>query len=78
MKEWEVTFADKTGEPHKWHIRSEQCPSKDDVAQRIRSEQFPVLDRLDLNDFLGRTDSPTARSLKEHSGVDIISILELP
>lgn len=36
------------------------------------------MDELDLNDFQDRTISPTARWLKEHSGVTITSIHEAP
>jgi hypothetical protein len=78
MKEWEVIFADQTGEPTSLLLRAEQCPSEEDAARAIRSHLFPVMDELDLNDFQDRTISPTARWLKEQSGVVITSIHEAP
>ncbi|MCC9007040.1 hypothetical protein ABI582_13140 [Pseudomonas sp. SAS7] len=78
MKEWEVTFADQKGEPSTVVLRAELRPSEEEAARAIRSQLFPVMDELDLNDFQDRTISPTARWLKEHSGVTITSIHEAP
>ncbi|MFB4393781.1 MULTISPECIES: hypothetical protein [unclassified Pseudomonas] len=76
MKEWEVIFADQKGEPTLLRLTSEHCPSEEDAARAIRSHLFPVMDELDLNDFQGRTHAPTARWLKEQSGVTISEIRE--
>ncbi|WEK29738.1 MAG: hypothetical protein P0Y58_23055 [Candidatus Pseudomonas phytovorans] len=78
MKEWEVIFADQKGEPSSLLLHAEHCPSEEDAARAIRSHLFPVMDELDLNDFQGRTISPTARWLKEQNGVTINSIHEAP
>ncbi len=78
MKEWEVIFADQKGEPTSLLISSEQVPSEEEAARAIRSQLFPVMDELDLNDFQDRTQSPTARWLKEQNGVSITSIREMP
>ncbi|AGZ34169.1 hypothetical protein C4Q28_19980 [Pseudomonas sp. SWI6] len=78
MKEWEVIFADQKGEPTSLLLHSDQCPSEEDAARAIRSHLFPVMDELDLNDFQDRTHSPTARWLKEHSGVTITRICPAP
>lgn len=78
MKEWEVIFADQKGEPTSLRLRAEQCPSEEDAARAIRSHLFPVMDELDLNDFQDRAVSPTARWLKEQSGVTITAIHEAP
>ncbi|MBC3482424.1 MAG: hypothetical protein WCC62_07600 [Pseudomonas capeferrum] len=78
MKEWEVIFADQKGEPTSLKLRAEQCPSEEDAARAIRSQLFPVMDELDLNDFQDRAVSPTARWLKEQTGVTITDIHEAP
>lgn len=78
MKEWEVIFADQKGEPTSLLISSEHVPSEEEAARAIRSQLFPVMDELDLNDFQDRTQSPTARWLKEQNGVSITSIREMP
>ncbi len=78
MKAWEVIFADQKGEPTSLLLRADQRPSEEDAARAIRSHLFPVMDELDLNDFQDRTPSPTARWLKEQSGVTITSIQEAP
>lgn len=77
MKEWEVIFADQKGEPTSLLLTSEHCPSEEDAARAIRSLLFPVMDELDLNDFQGRALAPTARWLKEQSGVTITDIREV-
>lgn len=78
MKEWEVSFADQKGEPQRLVLNAEQRPSEEDAARAIRSRLFPLMDELDLNDFQDRSFSPTARWLKEQSGVTITAIQELP
>ncbi|MNM85456.1 hypothetical protein D3C81_975710 [compost metagenome] len=78
MKEWEVIFADQKGELTTLQLYSELCPSEEDAARAIRSHLFPVMDELDLNDFQDRSHSPTARWLKEQSGVTISEIRPLP
>ncbi|MBF8748724.1 hypothetical protein E2H86_19745 [Pseudomonas putida] len=78
MKAWEVIFADQKGEPTSLLLRADERPSEEDAARAIRSHLFPVMDELDLNDFQDRTSSPTARWLKEHSGVTISRIQEAP
>ncbi len=76
MKAWEVIFADQKGEPTSLLLRADERPSEEDAARAIRSHLFPVMDELDLNDFQDRSTSPTARWLKEQSGVTITSIQE--
>lgn len=76
MKEWDVIFADQKGELTTLHLTADQRPSEEEAARAIRSLLFPVMDELDLNDFQDRSISPTARWLKEHSGVTISEILE--
>ncbi|MDH0730341.1 hypothetical protein N5F23_25095 [Pseudomonas sichuanensis] len=78
MKEWEVRFADQKGEPQSLLLNAEQRPSEEDAARAIRSRLFPLMDELDLNDFQDRSFSPTARWLKEQSGVTITAIHEAP
>ncbi|CAM3981793.1 hypothetical protein CCOS865_01735 [Pseudomonas reidholzensis] len=78
MKEWEVIFADQKGEPTTLLLTAEQRPSDEEAARAIRTKLFPLLDELDLNDFQDRSQSPTARWLKEQSGVTISDIRELP
>lgn len=78
MKEWEVIFADQKGAPTSILLQAEHRPSEEDAARAIRTRLFPVMDELDLNDFQDRAVSPTARWLKEHSGVTITSIEEAP
>ncbi|WP_286751426.1 hypothetical protein [Pseudomonas sp. UBA2522] len=78
MKEWEVIFADQKGAPTLIVLQAEHRPSEEDAARAIRTRLFPVMDELDLNDFQDRAVSPTARWLKEHSGVTITSIEEAP
>ncbi|CAH0645912.1 MULTISPECIES: hypothetical protein [Pseudomonas] len=78
MKEWEVTFANQKGELSSLLLQAEDCPSEEEAARAIRSHLFPVMAELDLNDFQDRASSPTARWLREHSGVQINSIHEHP
>lgn len=78
MKEWEVIFADQKGEPTTLLMHGDQCPSEEEAARAIRSHLFPVMDELDLNDFQDRTQSPTARWLKEQNGVIITTIRPVP
>ena len=78
MKEWEVRFADQKGEPQTLLLNAEERPSEEDAARAIRSRLFPLMDELDLNDFQDRSFSPTARWLKEQSGVTITTIRQLP
>lgn len=78
MKEWEVIFADQKGVPTTLRLRGDHCPSEEDAARAIRSHLFPVMDEVGLNDFQDRAPSPTARWLKEQSGVVITSIQEAP
>ena len=67
MKEWEVIFADQKGEPSSLVLHAEHRPSEEDAARAIRSQLFQ-----------DRSISPTARWLKEQSGVTITSIHEAP
>lgn len=78
MKACEVSFADQKGELKTLLLNAEQCPSEEDAARAIRSSLFPLMDELDLNDFQDRSFSPTARWLKEQSGVTITTIRQLP
>jgi hypothetical protein len=78
MKEWEVIFADQKGELSTLLLWAELCPSEEDAARAIRSHLFPVMDKLDLNDFQDRDISPTARWLKENGGVTITGIHAAP
>lgn len=74
MKEWEVIFADQKGEPTTLVLNSDHCPSEEDAARAIRTQLFPLMDELDLNDFQGRASAPTVRWLKEQGGVTISAI----
>lgn len=76
MKAWEVIFTNQKGEPSSLVLSADQCPSEEDAARAIRSQLFPVMDAVGLNDFQDRSYSPTARWLKEQSGVIITSISE--
>ncbi|MBD1550602.1 hypothetical protein [Pseudomonas typographi] len=77
MKQWEVTFVDQNGVPTRLPILSEHCPSDEEAARLIRAHLFPVIDKVDLNDFQGRASSPTAKWLEEQNGVKITAITPL-
>ncbi|MCW2270354.1 hypothetical protein D3C77_403770 [compost metagenome] len=78
MKAWEITFVDQKGERTSLPVTCEQQPSVEEAARLIRSHLFPVMDELDLNDFQDRATAPTAKWLKEQSGVEITAITEKP
>lgn len=78
MKEWEITFVDQKGERTSLLFASEDVPSVEDAARRIRGHLFPLMDELDLNDFQDRVECPTAKWLKEQNGVQITGIRERP
>ncbi|WP_296264456.1 hypothetical protein ACSMEV_10135 [Pseudomonas sp. MLB6B] len=78
MKKWDIIFADQKGELTTLQLTADQRPGEEEAARAIRSSLFPVMDELDLNDFQDRSVSPTARWLKEHSGVTIAEIVEHP
>lgn len=75
MKAWEITFVDQKGERTSLPVTAEREPSIEEAARLIRTRLFPLMDEVDLNDFQDRVSSPTAKWLKEHSGVEILSIL---
>ncbi len=76
MKEWVITFVDQKGEPSSVLLASQDRPSIEDAARRVRGHLFPIMDELDLNDFQDRADCPTAKWLKEQNGVEITAINE--
>ncbi|MDD2046524.1 hypothetical protein [Pseudomonas putida] len=78
MKAWVITFVDQKGERTSLPFASEQEPSIEEAARLIRTHLFPVMDELDLNDFQDRASMPTAKWLKEQSGVEITAITEVP
>ncbi|WP_433885020.1 hypothetical protein [Pseudomonas vranovensis] len=78
MKAWVITFVDQKGERTSLPLAAEHEPTEEEAARLIRTHLFPVMDELDLNDFQDRAESPTARWLKEHSGVEITAITESP
>ena len=78
MKAWEITFVDQKGERTSLPFTAEHQPSIEEAARLIRTHLFPVMAELDLNDFQDRVTSPTAKWLKEQSGVEITSIAEKP
>lgn len=78
MKDWDITFVDQKGEPTSLHYSGEQQPTIEEAARLVRSHLFPVMDELDLNDFQDRASMPTAKWLKEHGGVEITEITEVP
>lgn len=78
MKEWEITYTDNSGVPVSLQTTSDQRPSAEEAARLIRSHLFPVLEKIDLNDYQDRTASPTEAWLEENSGVKILSIVEVP
>jgi hypothetical protein len=77
MKEWEITFVDQKGIPKSLILASEARPSDEDAALAIRAHLFSVSKELDLNDFEGRTSSPTAKLLEEQHSVKITAINEV-
>jgi hypothetical protein len=74
MKEWVINFIDQTGMPTSITVSKDHEPSTEDAAVLIRAKLFPVIGQADLNDFEGRVEKPTEKSLEEHGGVKIISI----
>lgn len=78
MKEWVITFVDQKGESSSVLLVSQDRPGIEDAARRVRGHLFPIMDELDLNDFQGRADCPTAKWLKEQNGVEITAISERP
>lgn len=78
MKAWEITFVDQKGERTSLPFTAEREPSIEEAARLIRTHLFPVMAELDLNDFQDRVASPTAKWLKEQSGVEITSIAQKP
>ena len=76
MKVWTISFLDKDGVQQTLDLESEQRPSEEEVAQRLRPHLFPVTNDLDLNDLEGRTAEPTVKTLKEQNAVQIVSIIE--
>jgi hypothetical protein len=75
MKLWEITYTDKSGAPAILQTNAYQQPSHEEAARLIRSHLFPVMDEIDLNDYQGKTVSPTETWLEENSGVKILSIV---
>ncbi|WP_110947707.1 hypothetical protein [Pseudomonas bohemica] len=78
MKVWTISFQDKDGVQQTHNLESDQRPSDEEAAQRLRHALFPVTEDLDLNDLDGRTADPTVKTLKEQNAVQIISIVEAP
>lgn len=76
MKEWEITFVDQKGIPNSLTLASAERPSDEDAALAIRAHLFAVSKELDLNDFEGRTQAPTAKLLEEQHSVKITAINE--
>lgn len=76
MKQWTISYLDKDGVQQSLELDSEQRPSEEEVARRLRPILFPVVDELDMNDLEGRTPEPAVKSLKEQNAVNIISIEE--
>ncbi|WP_268800547.1 hypothetical protein [Pseudomonas huanghezhanensis] len=76
MKVWTISFLDKDGVQQTLDLESEQRPSEEEAAQRLRPHLFPVTTDLDLNDLDGRTDEPTVKTLKDQNAVQIVSIVE--
>lgn len=76
MKQWTISYLDKDGVQQSLDLESEQRPSEEEVARRLRPILFPVADELDMNDLEGRTAEPTVKSLKDQNSVEIISIKE--
>ncbi|MET0124338.1 hypothetical protein [Pseudomonas caspiana] len=76
MKQWTISYLDKDGVQQSQVMESDHRPSDEEVARRLRHILVPVADELDMNDLDGRIAEPTAKSLKEHNAVQIISIKE--
>ncbi|MFK0087762.1 hypothetical protein ACIQUS_10790 [Pseudomonas sp. NPDC090755] len=76
MKAWVITFVDQKGERESLPYTGKQKPTIEEAARLVRSHLFPLMDELDLNDFLGRDSTPTAKWLKEQNGVQITDIRE--
>ena len=77
MKEWKITFIDQKGVQESLPLASDQRPTEEEAARLIRSHLFPIMDKVDLNDFQDRTHAPTAKWLDEQSGVRITDISEV-
>ncbi|MBH3428734.1 MAG: hypothetical protein ACRESP_01335 [Pseudomonas sp.] len=78
MKAWVITFVDQKGECTSLPYSGDQMPSIEEAARRIRAHLYPVMDELDLTDYQDRASMPTAKWLKEQSGVEITAITEAP
>ncbi|HEY0286361.1 MAG TPA: hypothetical protein VGC62_05040 [Pseudomonas sp.] len=76
MKIWTISFLDKDGVQQTLDLESEQRPSEEQAAHRLRQRLFPVTNDLDLNDLEGRTAEPTVKTLKEQNSVQILSIVQ--
>lgn len=77
MKEWEITFVDQKGILNSLTLACDGRPSDEDAALAIRAHLFTVSKELDLNDFEGRTQAPTAKLLEEQHSVKITAITEV-
>ncbi|WP_263262824.1 hypothetical protein [Pseudomonas sp. RIT-PI-S] len=76
MKQWQITFTDKSGSPSSISVPSEHRPSDEEAAVAIRAKMFPVIHEVPLNDFDGRDEKPTAKWLEEQNGMKITAITE--
>jgi hypothetical protein len=74
MQKWKITFVDDHGETDDEVFECEECPNSEDAAKLIRARRLPVAAQLDLNDWEGRTDDPTVKSLKDQCSIQILSI----
>lgn len=77
MRNWEITFVDQKGVPTRLSLACADRPSDEEAARAIRAHLFPVIEKVDLNDFQGRAEAPTAKWLEEQNGVKITAIEEV-
>lgn len=76
MKSWIVKYVERDGLPSELQMLADREPSHEEAALQIRTLTLsPVLQEVDLNDFVGREKEPTAKWL-EQQGIKILTILE--
>lgn len=77
MKEWEIQYLDKDGDIERMTFEWPNQPSIEEAADKVRKLLFPVAAELDVADYQGKSDAPTAKSLQEQNAVHIIKINEV-
>lgn len=75
MKSWIISYVGHEGLPSELQMLKDAQPTKEEAALEIRALEAPVLEKVDLNDFVNREEEPTVKYL-EQQGVKILSIEE--